>query len=166
MRKLLATIAVLCLGVPAWGAAQMPTDPVGMSRRTFREEHIERTYTETRAAMTAWIKAIDTKDKKAIRRMVTDDVLFAPSEGWMALGPAALDSLATWTPRLSALGFTPIDFDASGSMATVYGGVYYQLASPAGRATVSADATIVWVQRGRDWRIRSWVERPRARLED
>jgi|GEM_PF-2453329 len=153
------------LSWPVSAQAQIPTDPVFTSRRTFREEHLERTYGETRAAMQRLLAAVDAKDNKAIRRLLTEDLLFAPLEGWLATGSAALDSVARFLPRVSGLGFTPLDFDASGSMAAVFGAVFYQLGSGTGRTAVTADATIVWVQRGRDWQVRSWVERPRARVD-
>lgn len=146
-------------------AAQLPTDPVFTSRRTFREEHLERVFTETRATLQAWNKAIDRRDWKALQRLVTPDLLLVPSDGWMATGPAALDSLRSLLPRLSAFGVTPMDFDASGSMASLYGGVYYQLAAGQTRHAVSADVAIVMVQRGKEWQIRSFIERPRAKVD-
>jgi hypothetical protein len=46
-------------------------------------------------------------------------------------------------------------------MAYVFGQVYYQLGSATVRRSIAGDLTLVLVQRGDTWKIRSYVERPR-----
>jgi hypothetical protein len=159
-RSRIAVLAAL-LVTPGIAAAQMPTESAFASRKSFREEFLEHTLPEVNRALQAWTKAVESRNLKDIKRLATEDVLFAPLEGWLAKGPEALDSLKTYLPRVSAFGITLFDFDAGGSMASVYASIYYQLATGATRETVVADAAIVLVQRGSVWQIRSYVERPR-----
>jgi hypothetical protein len=86
-------------------------------------------------------------------------VALRPQGGWSA----GLDSTA-FLPRLSGYGRFILDFDASGSMAYVYASVHSQTATTAGRQSVGAEASIVLVQRGSSWQIRSYLERPRSPL--
>ncbi|MFN0180848.1 MAG: nuclear transport factor 2 family protein [Gemmatimonadales bacterium] len=161
MNRSRIAVLVALLTTPGIAAAQLPTESAFASRKSFREEYLEHTLLEVNRALLAWTKAVETRNLKDIKRLATDDLLFGPLEGWLAKGPEALDSLKSYLPRISAFGITLFDFDAGGSMASVYASIYYQLATGATRETVIADAAIVLVQRGPVWRIRSYVERPR-----
>ncbi len=141
--------------------AQVPGESVSGSRSNFRQEYLDHTYREISKALDGWTKAIEKRDAKPIRKLLVDDLLFSPLDGYLVRGQTAVDSLANYLTRVSAFGVSPFDFDASGAMASVYASVYYQLVGPGASQTVIADAAIILVQRGSDWKIRSYVERPR-----
>lgn len=156
-----ALLAGLLLAPPSL-RAQIPGESVFNSRASIRQEYLEHTYREVTKAIQDWTKAVGSGDPRRVKRLVSDELLFGPlGGGWLARGKEALDSLETYFPRVSAFGISSFDFDASGGMAYVYASVYYQVAEGTTRETITADATIVFVQRGDTWKIRSYIERPR-----
>jgi ketosteroid isomerase-like protein len=143
-------------------AAQLPGESVFSSRRSFRDEYLAKTWEDIQVSLTDWSQAVARSDAKTLRALLTPDALFAPLEGWLAKGGEVLDSLASYTPRLSGYSVIPIDFDASGAMAYVFGSALYQILGTNGqRSSPQVDVTIVLVQRGELWKVRSYIERPR-----
>jgi ketosteroid isomerase-like protein len=158
-RKLMLALGLTA--APGDLQAQIPGESVYGSKTTFRQEYLERTFREVTQALDDWTKAVERGDPKRIKKLVAEELLFSPLSGWLARGKDAIDSLASYLPRISSFGISPFDFDASGAMASIYASVYYQLARGDVRETVVADAVIVLLQRGDTWKVRSYVERPR-----
>ncbi len=134
---------VLLVGVllaPGVLHAQLPGDPLVSSRTSFRQEYLDHTYKENSKSIAELIEAVERGDPKRIKKLVSEELLFSPLAGWVVRGTEAVDSLATFLPRVTSLGISPFDFDASGGI---------------------VDAAIVLIQRGDTWKVRSYVERPR-----
>lgn len=143
-------------------SAQIPGQSVFESHRSLREEFLAKTLADVKAATTDWTAALNAKSKARIAAFVEEGALAASLEGWLVQGRAAVvDSLVAFAGRSSAYGLTILDFDAGGSMAYVFGQVYYQTTGAEGRRPVVADVTMVMVQRGQYWKVRAYIERPR-----
>lgn len=160
-RSLLLAAALLG-GAGHDAAAQLPGDPIFARRTTLRGEFLEKTLADVKRALDRWRDAFSADRRRPTwEAVMVPDASFSPLAGWLALGPAAADSLQAVAPRVSGYGFSILDFDASGSMAFVYASVHYQLATATGQQLVLADASIVLVERGSSWKVRSYLERPR-----
>jgi len=159
--------AILCAAVALTGVtpsarAQLPGESVYSSKMSMRQEFLAHAYEEVRATLDLWQQSLRVQRVKDLVSILADEVIFTPVEGWTARGKAdAADSLTRYVPRLSAYGLTPIDFDASGGLAYVFGATHYQIGVPGNgdRRTVTAEVVIVLVQRGPTWKLRSYVER-------
>ena len=160
-----ATLLLGLMATPSILRGQIPGESVFESRKSFRQEYLDHTYREVARAIGDWTKAVERGDAKRIKKLAVEDLLFSPLAGSLTRGPKAVDSLVSYLSRVSSLGISPFDFDASGAMASVYASVYYQFARGETRETVTVDASIVLVQRGDTWKIRSYVERPKPALE-
>lgn len=154
--------ALLFLGLAAAPGlvAQLPGDPLFAERRSLRGEFLAHTLGEVTPVLETWERHLDRGDAGRAGQLLTEDALWMPAEGWIARGRAeATDSLASRLPGLSAYGLTPLDFDASSSLAYVLASVHYQLAAGPGRRTFRGLALIVLRREGANWRIRSYLER-------
>ena len=157
---------LFCIAATVAGAqpalAQLPGESVFAGKANIRAEFLAKTFEDVRRSLTDWNAAVNQHELKAFKDLVAPDLFLGPIEGWLAQGPEALDSLASYFPRMAGYSASPIDFDASGSIAYVYAAVRYQFTTPKGRDYRDVEATIVLVQRGDVWKVRSYVERQRA----
>ena len=142
-------------------AAQIPGESIFSNKGNVRDEYLAKAYDEIRRSIADWNAAINQRDPKRLKSLVTADLFLGPVEGWLVRGHEALDSLAVYSPRMGSYLATIIDFDASGSMAYVYTSVRYQYAGPKGREYRDIEATMVLFQRRDQWKVRSYLERPR-----
>ncbi len=145
-------------------AAQLPGDPIFSRRTTLRGEFLEKTLVDVKQTLDRWRGAFEPGRKPAWDALLVPDAMYSPLAGWLAAGPAVVDSLGALAPKMSGYGLSILDLDASGSMAFVFASVHYQLMTATGRQTVWADASIVLVERGSTWRVRSYLERPRPEI--
>lgn len=157
-------LALLGLGLlagPGQLAGQLPSDPLFAERRSLRTEFLNHTLNEVRPVLDDWQRLIEAADPAPAAQALSEDALFMPLDGWIARGrPEITDSLRTWLPRLSAYGLTLLDFDAGSSLVYVLASVHYQVARSPGRRAVQGLAVILLRRDGRQWRIRSYLERP------
>lgn len=151
-------VVLLAIWPAAAALAQIPNEP---ARDNLRAEFLARTYEDVRVSLADWTAAINGGDPKRIKTLVVPDLFLGPLEGWLAHGPEAVDSATTYFRRMAAYRATPLDFDASGSIAYLYASVVYQYTTPKGRDYREVDAIIVLNQRGDVWKIRSYVEKAR-----
>jgi len=143
-------------------AQQHPGEPVTRSNVSLRKEFLAVTYKEAEAALADWLRAIDRQDTAAVRKLLAEQVRFSPAQGWVAVDPAeVVDRMADWLPTVSGYGFSIVDFDASASLAYLFGSVHYQRRGGGQEGVVVADATLVLARRGSRWLVRSYLERPR-----
>lgn len=155
---------VMALGVRAEAAAQLPGESVFSGKGNIRSEFLAKTSEDVRRSLADWNVAVNRADPKVLKSLVVADLFLGPLEGWLVKGPEALDSLAAYFPRIAGYSVTTLDFDASGSIAYVYAAVRYQYSTPKGHDYRDVEATIVLLQRGDVWKIRSYVERPRPEV--
>lgn len=156
-----ALLGLALLAGPRPIAAQLPSDPLFAERRSLRAEFLNHTLSEVRPVLDDWQRLVEKADPGPAAQSLTEDALFMPLDGWIARGrPEIGDSLRAWLPRLSAYGLTLLDFDASSSLVYVLASVHYQVARPPGRRAVQGLALIVLRRDGRQWQIRSYLERP------
>lgn len=165
LRPVVASLVVLLIVSPgATATAQIPGESIFSNKGNVRDEYVAKAYEEVRRSLSEWNDAINRGDSKKLRSLVTPDLFLGPAEGWLARGPEALDSLAVYAPRMGGYLATIIDFDASGSIAYVYASIRYQYAGSKGRQYRELEAAMVLFQRGDQWRLRSYIERPRLDL--
>lgn len=157
-------VVLLALARANPAAAQIPGESVFSNKGNVHDEFLAKALEEVRLDLTRWNAAINRGDPKKLKELTVPDLFLGPSEGWLARGPEAFDSIAVYVPRMGGYLATIIDFDASGSMAYVYASVRYQYAGAKGREYRDCEATIVLVQRGDTWKVRSYIERPRLDL--
>lgn len=156
-----AFLGLALLAGPSQIAAQLPSDPLFAERRSLRTEFLNHTLNEVRPVLDDWQRLVEKADPGLAVQALTEDALFMPLDGWIARGrPGVGDSLRAWLPRLSAYGLTLLDFDAGSSLVYVLASVHYQMAMASGRRAVQGLALIVLRRDGRQWRIRSYLERP------
>ena len=156
--------SLLAVVPPAPLAAQLPGESVTRAPSNLRQEFLSVTYQETQQALETWLDLVNRRDPTKAMAFIADGAVFAPVDGGVASGRAAIaDSLARWLPRVAGYGFTAVDFDASASLVYVLGSVHYQLQDEPAARVVRATATMVLTRRGSRWMLRSYLERPTPR---
>ena len=141
--------------------AQLPGQSVYEGRKNPREEVRARAFEEIKPVLADWSDQISGRNRGRLDKMLMDAVLFSPL-GLIAEGRAAVgDSLAGWLPRISSYHLTPLDFDASGNLAYLFGALRYDRRDPdGGSKTIEAEWVMVLYLWGRSWKVRSYLERP------
>lgn len=159
MRPYLGFLLVAATATSA--SAQLPGQSVYEGRKNPREEVRARAYEEIKPVLADWSDQIAGRSQKRLDKILMDAVLFSPL-GLLAEGrPAVGDSLAGWLPRISGYHLTPLDFDASGNLAYVFGAVRYDRKDAEAVAkTIEAEWVMVLYLWGRSWKVRSYFERP------
>ena len=160
-RSVLAPVLLAALGTPAILAAQYPGAELIPPYEQVRAQYVALIYREVLPVITRWRESFDRADLKTLSAMLESDALFSPIEGWIARNRVEVtDSLR---PRLSRIhGYIPrpYDFSASGNMAYVFGHLGYALTDAGGvHRDVRGTFTMILFQRGKTWRVRSYVER-------
>jgi ketosteroid isomerase-like protein len=159
-RSLVVALAMSC-GLIAPAAAQRPGDELPGYDRS-RQEYLLNVLGALKEVLEKWRQehATPSKDQKALPRMLTDDVFYSPVEGWTVQGRDLVrDSLVARIPRMKGYHTTMLDFTASGSLAYCLGRLTYQLDEQGtSRSVVGTFSMVLWLD-GRNWRIRSYLER-------
>ncbi len=142
-------------------SAQLPGQSVYEGRKNLREEARARAFEEVKPVLADWSDQISGRNQKRLDKLLMDAVMFSPL-GLLAEGrPAVGDSLTGWLPRISGYHLTPLDFDASGNLAYVFGALRYDRIDADGVAkTIEAEWVMVLYLWGRSWKVRSYLERP------
>lgn len=162
MRGRMLGLAVGCAalgGLASRAGAQVPGDELPSSGRV-RLEYLSSTFGEVKELLTEWAARLTRGDGRRVAQLFTADGLFSPPDGWYVQGRQAIaDSLAGRLPQLRGYHTSFLDFTASGNLAYYLGRLRYEH-GPSGRArTVSGTFVMVLYLEGRQWRIRSYVER-------
>lgn len=143
--------------------AQAPNshlDGVNRVKARFLEESLR----EVTKFLVRWRDALASDDAKKVTEYFTDDGFLSLSRGESVQGRRDVRSqFESLLPVLEGFNSTLIDFTASGGMAYQYGR-YTQLIKDERGITTPERGTYVLIlyRDGRDWKIRSYVERPDA----
>ena len=71
-----------------------------------------------------------------------------------------VDTLASWLPRIGGYHLTPLDFDASGNLAYLFGMLRYDRREADGTTkAIDAEWVMILYLWGRTWKVRSYLER-------
>lgn len=93
-------------------------------------------------------------------RQFTPGGLYAPGSGESLYGAEAMrTALTRRMQRFGGMTLTRTDWTASGSMAYLFGRYFYGPTHEGGQVE-QGTYVMVMLMEGRDWRIRSYVERP------
>ena len=140
--------------------AQLPGQSVYESRKNLREEVRARAYEEVKPVLADWSSLIAKKDRAQLDKMMMDAMVFSPL-GLSAEGRAmVVDTLASWLPRIGGYHLTPLDLDASGNLAYVFGMLRYDRRGADGTTkAIDAEWVMILYLWGRTWKVRSYLER-------
>lgn len=153
----LASAGLAMLARP--GAAQVPGDELPSLGRV-RMEYLNTTFGEVKEVLAQWSERLAKADVRRLVQLFTADGFFSPPEGWYVQGRQAIaDTLASRLPHLRGYHTSFLDFAASGNLAYYLGRLRYEH-GPVGRSVVvTGTFVMVLYLDGRNWRIRSYVER-------
>jgi ketosteroid isomerase-like protein len=152
-----ALAATLAAAAPA--RAQIPGDELPQLGR-MRLEYLNTTFGDVKGLLADWSTRLARGDARRAAQLFTADGLFSPAEGWYAQGRAAVaDTLAARLPILRGYHTSFLDFSASGNLAYYMGRFRYEHGPPAASRVVTGTFVMVLYLDGRNWRIRSYVER-------
>ncbi len=143
--------------------AQVPNahlDGVNRIRSKFLEESLR----EVTTFLVRWRDALASDDAKKVTEYFTEDGFLSLSRGEAVQGRRDVRSqFEALLPALEGFNSTLIDFTASGGMAYQYGRYTQAIKDERGITTPERGTYVLILYRdGRDWKIRSYVERPDA----
>lgn len=139
-----------------WGQVHNSRQP---SARQVRAEFMEEAAKGVQETVTRWREAIAGDHLQQALSLFADGAHYSRSDGTSHYGSDAIESaLAEWLPEAGAVSLTRVDFSASGSLAYQFGRYFYG-PGPSGAGAESGTYVLVLQQSGRDWKIRSYVER-------
>lgn len=152
----IALLAALILPAPLAGQVHHSRTPTAEAVRLEYLNEVSKGIQETVTRLRA---AVASKDVDHLARLFVDGALYSPSTGESHYGIEAIR--AAFRTRLGLVGqmlLTKVDFTASGNIAYQFGRYTYA-AGPDGRGREEGTYVLVLYQAGRDWKIRSLVER-------
>lgn len=143
--------------------AQAPNahlDGVNRIKAKFLEESLR----EVTTFLVRWRDALASDDAKKVTEYFTEDGFLSLSRGEAVQGRRDVRSqFEALLPALEGFNSTLIDFTASGGMAYQYGRYTQVIKDERGITTPERGTYVLILYRdGRDWKIRSYVERPDA----
>jgi ketosteroid isomerase-like protein len=159
-RSIVATALVLSLSA-ARASAQRPGDELPGYDRA-RQEYLLMVLADVKTMLGKWRDENTTagRDRRELPKLLTDDALFSPVEGWTVQGRDLVrDSLVSRFSRIKGYYLTLLDFTASGSLAFCMGRLAYQLDENSSSRPVAGTFTMVLWLDGHRWRVRSYLER-------
>lgn len=154
----LGACVLVALILPGVAPAQIPGDELPVMGR-IRNEYLATTYTDIKQVLADWTEHHRQSDFRRLVRQFTEDGLYSPVEGWYVQGRESLtDTLTTRLTHVRNYYTSLLDFTASGGLVYYMGRMSYRLEGPV-PADVRGTFVMVLYQQGRNWRIRSYVER-------
>lgn len=143
--------------------AQAPNahlDGVNRVKAKFLEESLR----EVTGFLTRWRDALASDDAKKVTEYFTEDGFLSLSRGESVQGRRDVRAqFEALLPVLEGFNSTLIDFTASGGMAYQFGRYTQVIRDERGITTPERGTYVLILYRdGRDWKIRSYVERPDA----
>ncbi len=156
-RPIVVAVA-LALALPGVAPAQ-----VHRSRQptvtTMRESYLEEVAKLTGETVERFKRAFSTDDTDGFLKEFTPGGHYSPPTGESLYGPDAIKVvLATRLAQFGGLSLTRTDWTASGNLAYLFGRYYYGPTHVGGEAE-QGSYVMVLLQEGRDWKVRSYVER-------
>ncbi len=141
--------------------AQIPGDEMERGNRNFRNEYLSQTYQDLKPLFEDWRELHSKHDLKSLLKIITEDAVYSPVEGVILQHRSEIgDSLARRLPKVQGYWSSVIDFTASGGLAYFLGRFSYHLSEADGKGRdMTGTFTMVWFLDGRNWRVRSYVER-------
>jgi hypothetical protein len=124
-----------------------------------REAYLEEVALGTTATLDRLKRAFQADNSDEYVRQFTPGGLYSPSSGETLYGAEAIKvGLAKRMPRFGGMTLTRTDWTASGNLAYVFGRYFYGPLTE-GAAVEQGTYVMVLLMEGRDWKIRSYVER-------
>jgi ketosteroid isomerase-like protein len=153
---------VLC-GALLIGLAAKAEGQVHRSRAptatSIRESYLEEVALGTNATVERLKRAFQADNADDYVRQFTPGGLYSPSTGEAHYGAESIKvALAKRMPRFGGMTLTRTDWTASGNLAYVFGRYFYGPITE-GAAVEQGTYVMVLLMEGRDWKIRSLVER-------
>ena len=155
---LLALCAGILLGSTATADGQVHRSRAPTAT-TIREAYLEEVALGTTATVERLKRAFQADNSDEYVRQFTPGGLYSPSTGEAFYGAEAIKvGLAKRMPRFGGMTLTRTDWTASGNLAYVFGRYFYGPISE-GAAVEQGTYVMALLMEGRDWKIRSYVER-------
>jgi len=158
LTDILALAALLVLaGGPLSAQVTHSRQPTASAVRAAYLEEVGKLTTETTDRLK---KAVQQDNTNEILKLFTPGGLYSPGSGATYYGAEAIRvALTERLPRFGGLALTRVDWTASGNLAYLYGRYTYG-PNVEGGAVDQGTYVMVLLLEGRDWKIRSLVERP------
>ena len=149
---------ILVMGGWRVAAAQIPGDEMERGSRSFRASYLSATFEELKPVLNEWR---DYHDFKSLLKIMTEDATYYPVDGGLLLHKKEIeDSLALRLPRVQGYYSSVTDYSASGGLAYFLGRFSYRLTDAVGKSReLNGSFVMVLFLDGRNWRVRSYVER-------
>lgn len=142
--------------VTGWGQVHNSRQP---SASQVRAEYMEEAAKGVQETVTRWREAVAGDQLQRAISLFAEGAHYSRSDGASHYGTEAIEAALTgWLPGAGAVSLTRVDFSASGSLAYQFGRYFYG-PGPTGEGAESGTYVLVLQQSGRDWKIRSYVER-------
>ncbi len=140
--------------------AQIPGGYYESSDR-IQARFIQESLREVTAFLVKWREVLATDDAKKLSTYFTVDGFFAPSRGETVQGRRNIQTqLEMLLPVTEGFHTTLVDFSVSGAMAYQYGRYTQAITDQNGiKQPDRGTYVLVLYREGRDWKIRSYVER-------
>jgi len=150
--------AVLVVGATTPGAAQPQRFNVPTGAQV-KAEYLTEAGKGIKETTDRWKTAVAEEDVEALLKLFTPEgAHFSPAGGASYYGREAIrDGLTERLGQIGAVSLTRVDFSASGTLAYLFGRYFYG-PGPEGGAEQGTYVLILY-QAGRNWQIRSYVER-------
>lgn len=158
-------IAFLLVTMAGNAEAQFNGDNLDGKNRE-RTRFLNETLRETNTMMDAWRRALQQDQLKDAVDFFESDALYAPLWGEQVQGRDRIQELlGEHLASIQSFQTSAVDFTASGILAYQFGRVYYLRAVGAAQQPLHGTYVAVFVRNGRDWKLRSYVERSDAPQE-
>jgi ketosteroid isomerase-like protein len=152
----LAGLLALAVALPASAQVHRSRAPTAAA---IREAYLEEVGVATTAIVDQFKRAFQADDLPAYLKLFTPGGLYSPATGESFYGAAAIQVvLSQRMPRFGGMTLTRTDWTASGNLAYLFGRYYYGPLTE-GAAVEQGTYVMVLLLEGRDWKIRSYVER-------
>jgi len=149
-------LLVPLLPAAGWGQVHNSRQP---SASQVRAEYMEEAAKGVQETVTRWREAVAADNLQQALSLFAEGAHYSRADGVSHYGTDAIEAaLMTWLPAAGAVSLTRVDFSASGSLAYQFGRYFYG-PGPTGDGAESGTYVLVLQQSGRDWKIRSYVER-------
>lgn len=146
-------------------AAQFPNSNLTGGNRA-RIDFLRNTLEDISPVVARWRAAMESDDPQSAAEFFLEDGLYSSLGGEVNQGRDAIaERFRKLLPRMSGFRTVMVDYTASGSMAYQFGRFSYAYTGSDGIArTEIGTFVIILYLNGRDWKIRSYVERLEAGL--
>lgn len=149
-------VILAVLGAPVQAQVTHSRQPTAANVRTAYLEEVGKLTTETTDRLK---KAVQKDDTDGILKLFTPGGLYSPASGGTYYGAEAIRvSLGERLPKYGGLALTRVDWTASGNLAYLYGRYTYGPTTEGG-AVDQGTYVMVLLLEGREWKIRSLIER-------